>query len=241
VTPPVVPVGAEADSHIVNLPIDIVSAQLKSLTDAITDLTGRQPTSFRSGRWGINDAILRSLASQGYLVDSSIYPFYENDWFSCADYDSWPLAMSHLDTSPELIELPVTAGFNHWLFPKAQRLHKTLEQPVWARFRAIGLLWALKLHRKIYLSPELSSSGDMIALCKQMLKLDYPVIHMYLHSSSLLPGSTRYVQSEQDKSRLMKRIESVVSFLRTQCDEEAVTITDAALKLKKQGVLKPHG
>jgi hypothetical protein len=74
-----------------------------------------------------------------------------------------------------------------------------------------------------------------------MLAQNYPVIHMYLHSSSLLPGSTRYVQSEQDKTRLMQRIEKVVSFLRSQCDVETVTITDAALKLKKQGVLKAHG
>ncbi|WP_349343060.1 WalW protein [Marinobacter sp. MMG032] len=241
VTPPIVPVESEADSHIVNLPIDIVSEQLKSLTSTITELTGRQPTSFRSGRWGINDDILRALAEQGYLVDSSIYPFYENDWFSCAEYDSWPLAMSYLRTNPELIELPVTAGFNHRPFTKAQRLHKTLEQPAWARFHVIGVLWALMLHRKIYLSPELSTSRDMIALCKEMLQAECPVIHMYLHSSSLLPGSTRYVQSERDKNRLMKRIESVVGFLRSQCEVEPVAITEAALRLKEEGALKDHG
>jgi len=241
VTPPIVPVESEADSHIVNLPIDIVSEQLRSLTSTITELTGRQPTSFRSGRWGINDDILRALAEQGYLVDSSIYPFYENDWFSCADYDSWPLAMSYLRTNPELIELPVTAGFNHRPFTKAQRLHKTLEQPAWARFHVIGVLWALMLHRKIYLSPELSTSRDMIALCKEMLQAECPVIHMYLHSSSLLPGSTRYVQSERDKNRLMKRIESVVGYLRSQCEVEPVAITEAALRLREEGALKDHG
>ncbi len=238
VTPPIVPVKSEADSHIVNLPIDVVSEQLKVLTESIQTLTGRQPTAFRSGRWGINDDILRALANQGYLVDSSIYPFYENDWFSCADYDSWPMTLSHLGTSPELIELPVTAGFNHRPFTRAQRLHKTLERPPWARFHVIGVLWALALHRKIYLSPELSSTRDMIVLCKQMLKFECPVIHMYLHSSSLLPGSTRYVQSDNDKTRLMQRIESVVRFLRTECDVEAVTITDGAMKLREDGALK---
>ena len=241
VTPPIVPVESEADSHIVNLPIDIVAEQLRSLTSTITELTGRQPTSFRSGRWGINDNILRELSEQGYLVDSSIYPFYENDWFSCADYDSWPLAMSYLRTKPELIELPVTAGFNHRPFTKAQRLHKTLEQPGWARFRVIGVLWALTLHRKIYLSPELSTSRDMISLCKKMLQAECPVIHMYLHSSSLLPGSTRYVQSKKDKHRLMKRIESVVDFLRSHCDVEPLVITEAALRLREEGALKDHG
>jgi hypothetical protein len=241
VTPPVVPVKSEADSHIVNLPIDVVTEQLTSLTETITAMTGRKPTAFRSGRWGINDGILRALADQDYLVDSSIYPFYENDWFTCADYDSWPLAMSYLQTSPELIELPVTAGFNHRPFHDAQRLHKKLENSSWARFHVIGALWALRLHRKIYLSPELSSATDMIALCKQMLEMECPVIHMYLHSSSLLPGSTRYVQSEKDKNRLMERVQSVVSFLRSECDVEAVTITEAALRLREEGALKDHG
>ncbi|MDO3722586.1 WalW protein [Marinobacter sp. chi1] len=240
VTPPVVHAGSEASSHIVNLPMDTVSAQLRSLTKAIENVTGQKPTSFRSGRWGITDPILQELAKQGYLVDSSIYPFYETEWFSCADYDSWPLTMSHLGTTPELIELPVTAGFNHRPFGKAQSLHQTLEKPEWARFRVIGALWALRLHRKIYLSPELSSARDMIALCKQMLETDCPVIHMYLHSSSLLPGSTRYVQSESDKSRLMMRIEKVVNFLRSQCHLKAETITNAALGLRERGELKAH-
>ncbi|WP_228289080.1 polysaccharide deacetylase family protein [Marinobacter salinisoli] len=240
VTPPVVPAGSEANSHIVNLPIGTVAAQLRTLTQAIEDVTAQKPTSFRSGRWGITDEILRALSDQGYLVDSSIYPFYETEWFSCTDYDSWPLAMSHLGTSPELIELPVSAGFNHRPFSRAQRLHQKLEHPSWARFRVIGALWALRMHRKIYLSPELSSSRDMIALCKQILQMDCPVIHMYLHSSSLLPGSTRYVRSESDKARLMRRIDKVVSFLRTQCNLNAETITSAAVALRNQGVIKDH-
>lgn len=240
VTPPVVPVNAEADSHIVNLPIEVVSAQLESLTARLRDLTGQQPTAFRSGRWGINDAILKVLADQGYSVDSSIYPFYENDWFSCTRYDSWPMAMSYLKTEPELIELPVTAGFNHRPFDQAQRLHKRLERPAWARFHVIGILWKLGLHRKIYLSPELSSARDMIALCQQVLDQGCPVIHMYLHSSSLLPGSTRYVRSDTDKHRLMERIDQVVAFLRSECDLKPVTISEAAWQLRDEGVLKEH-
>lgn len=241
VTPPVVPVHAEADSHIVNLPIDVVSAQLTSLTMRLRELTDCRPTAFRSGRWGINDAILKVLAGQGYRVDSSIYPFYENDWFSCTRYDSWPLAMSYLKTEPALIELPVTAGFNHGPFDRAQRLHKHLEHPAWARFHVIGILWKLGLHRKIYLSPELSSAQDMIALCRQVLDQGGAVIHMYLHSSSLLPGSTRYVRSDRDKQRLMERIEQVVEFLRSQCQLQPETISAAAWQLRDEGVLKEHG
>ena len=241
VTPPKVPVSSEADSHIVNLPIETVAEQLAFLTSAVKELTGRQPTAFRSGRWGISDPILEALVEQGYQVDSSIYPFYENEWFSCARYDSWPMALPQQTMGGPLIELPVTAGFNHQSFANAQRLHEVLEQSPWDNFRLIGILWALRLHRKIYLSPELSTASDMIALCKQMLRQEYPVIHMYLHSSSLLPGSTKYVRSDQDKARLLRRIDKVVTYLRSHCHIHPMTITEAALWLRDEGVLKPDG
>ncbi|MHA7881220.1 MAG: polysaccharide deacetylase family protein [Saccharospirillum sp.] len=240
VTPPVTPVHSEADSHIVNLPLTQVEAQLTNLTASITELTGKAPKAFRSGRWGINTGILNLLVQQGYRVDSSIYPFYQNAWFSCNDYDSRPFWISNLETPNALIELPVSAGFNRQDFDKARNRHDRLEQSPWRQLHLIALLWAANAHRKIYLSPELASADDMIQLCQQLLANHYPVIHMYLHSSSLLPGSTQYVKSEQDKVRLMNRIEHVVAYLRQHCELTPVTITEAATKLAEQHKLWTH-
>jgi len=241
VTPPVIPVDSEADSHIVNLPIDVVAEQLHNLTGAITELTRCAPTAFRSGRWGINDAILAELINSGYQVDSSVYPYYQNDWFSCVENSSEPFQSRPANVDRSIIELPVTAGFNRKAFAAANRLHQRLEQAPWSKFHSVGILWALGLLRKLYLSPELASSRDMRRLCAQALANKYPVIHMYLHSSSLLPGSTEYVQTEQDKARLYRRIEDVVGYLRQHREVEVLGITEAALRLKAEGKVAPHG
>lgn len=241
VTPPVTPVDSEADSHIVNLPIDIVAEQLHNLTQAITELTHRSPTAFRSGRWGINDAILTELINAGYQVDSSVYPYYQNDWFSCVENSSEPFEIWPAGAGRPIIELPVTAGFNRKAFAASNRLHQRLERLPWSRLHSIGLLWATGILRKIYLSPELSSSQDMVRLCEQALANEYPVIHMYLHSSSLLPGSTEYVRTEKDKERLFQRIETVVHYLRQHRDVEVLGITEAAMRLKAEGKVAPYG
>lgn len=233
VTPPKTSTESEADSHIVNLPIATVTEQISTLTTAITEAFEIQPTSFRSGRWGINNNILNALIDQGYTVDSSVYPYYKNRWFSCQHNSSQPFWQYPDPSSSEraIFELPVTVGFSRNNFERYNRLHETLEQAPWRYFHPIGALWKSNLLRKTYLSPELSTSEDMITLCDKALENDFPVIHMYMHSSSLLPGISQYVKDIGDKDTLFRRIKRVVNHLHQRCDLQMCTITDAANQL----------
>lgn len=229
VNPPSVPVTTEAMSHIVNLPIQRVEEQLINLTELLTDVFGRRPTSFRSGRWGINGPILQCLSKHGYRVDSSIYPYYETDHFSCR-YNSaalyWPDYNLPEKPGPQrdILEIPVTAGFNRKNFALLSRLHYQLERPPWSYLRPIGILWQTNLLRKIYLSPELSTEKDLIALCQNMLSNGFRTIHMYLHSSSLLPGAGSYVDTPRDKFELLRKIESVIRYLKSHAEVEFLTV-----------------
>lgn len=235
VNPPSVPVTTEAMSHIVNLPIERVEEQLVNLTDRLTNAFGRRPTSFRSGRWGINGPILRCLSKHGYRVDSSIYPYYETEHFSCR-YNSaalyWP--DYEIPEKPgaqrDILEIPVTAGFNRKNFALFSRLHYQLERPPWSHLRPIGILWQTNLLRKIYLSPELSSEKDLIALCHNILSNGFRTIHMYLHSSSLLPGAGSYVNTAEDKAELLRKIAAVIGYLKTHADVEFVTVGELGEK-----------
>jgi hypothetical protein len=229
VNPPIVPVTTEAMSHIVNLPIDQVESQLVNLTELLEQVFGRRPTSFRSGRWGINGEILRCLAKHGYRVDSSIYPYYETEHFSCRKNNAalyWPdyADPENPGSQRDILEIPVTAGFNRKNFAMLSRLHYQLEKPPWHYFRAIGILWQTNLLRKIYLSPELSSERDLIALCQNMLTNGSRTIHMYLHSSSLLPGAGSYVNTQKDKIELLQKIEAVIKYLKAHAEVEFITV-----------------
>lgn len=229
VTPPIVNTLAESDSHIVNLPIEVVQQQIDTLKSSITEHFGRAPTSFRSGRWGINNEILSSLIERGFTVDSSVYPFYKNDWFNYEDTSYLPgYLFPTADKKDSIFELPVTAGFNYKKFSCANTAQKFLEKKPMSYLRPIGLLWQLGLLRKIYLSPELSSAADMITLCKKAIAINAPVIHMNLHSSSLLPGATSYVKDRNEKLKMIEKISRVVDYLNKHCELTMCTVSEAA-------------
>lgn len=233
VTPPIVKTLKEADSHIVNLPIDQVQKQIDSLKEAITLYFGKAPTSFRSGRWGINNEILSYLIDSGFTVDSSVYPYYKNDWFNYQDTGMDPgVLYPKKNRTDTIYELPVTAGFNFKKYSCANEVQKFLEQKPFSYLRPIGFLWQLNLLRKIYLSPELSTADDMIKLCKTALANNAPVIHMNLHSSSLLPGATSYVKNTNEKIEMTDKIAKVVKYLFENHQVEACTVSQAAELLR---------
>lgn len=235
VTPPKTEIVTEADSHIVNLPIAIVDQQIDHLTQAIESHFSIKPKAFRSGRWGINDEILKSLLAHGYQVDSSVYPYYKNGWFDCSENSSQPHWIKPEDSNKDIFELPITAGFNVKNFKKANSAHQLLENSALRFLRPIGLLWKLNLFKKIYLSPELSEAKDMIQLCKRTLENDLPVIHMYLHSSSLLPRATGYVKNRKAKAELTYKISQTVNYLKQHYDVQMCTISEAAKLISQDG------
>ena len=229
VNPPVVPVTTEAMSHIVNLPIEIVEQQLICLTETLETHFGRRPTSFRSGRWGVNGAILRALSKLGYRVDSSVCPYYETEHFSCAHNSAavyWPdyVSTDRPGVQRDILEVPVGAGFNRRNFRWFSRVHRQLQKKPWSYLHPIGILWQTRLLRKLYLSPELSSEVDLLALAKNMVADGFCTMHMYLHSSSLLPGASSYVTDDAQKQLLLQKIRSVVRFLETQGDVSFFTV-----------------
>ncbi|HVK99734.1 MAG TPA: polysaccharide deacetylase family protein [Dongiaceae bacterium] len=236
-TPPFEGANTEFESHVVNLPPDLVQRKLAELTAVIQRQIGVTPTVFRTGRWGINGAVLQILAQAGYKVDSSIYPYYANEYFSCLDASDrpyWP-DFSNPDVSGAqraLFELPVTAGFNRVGFPFWGRVHRLLSSPALRPLRPVGVAWRTHALRKIYLSPELATAADMKALVAAGLADDHPVMHLFLHSSTLLPGRNEYTLDHSDRDDLFGSIRNVVAFLSEQADVTFCTISEAVGRLK---------
>ena len=130
------------------------------------------------------------------------------------------------------MELPVTAGFNTTHFSIADKVHTALSSGTISAIKPVGILWHTKLLRKIYLSPELTHSEDMNTLVNICLNKKYPVIHMYLHSSSLIDGATGLLNIDDAFGTICTRISAVVSHLQEKADLSFCTITEAATRLK---------
>ncbi|MFT5813093.1 MAG: hypothetical protein ACI9VT_000833, partial [Psychroserpens sp.] len=227
----------EAESHVVNLPSEQVYKKLDALMSRIKAGFGVKPKSFRTGRWGIDKNVMALLVKSGITVDSSVYPFYENEYFSCNGASSlpyWPDLTNPLnrDSQNKIYELPVTVGFNRQNFEFANKVHRAFSTPPlsWTRFN--GLAWHTNLLRKTYLCPELSSSRDMLALCETVIKKGYPILHMYMHSSSMLVNQNGLLGSQQEPFEFITdALSIVVNQLKSKYSIEFCTISEAATKL----------
>lgn len=228
-TPPFEGLNTERESHVVNLDPALALRKLNALINMIETRIGVRPVSFRTGRWGINSAVMKMLADNGFTTDSSIYPFYENEFFSCLNARNipyWP-SLDNPDQPGEqriIFELPVTAGFNRPHFRFWSRVHTFLSRGVFRLLRLVGIAWQTRLLKKLYLSPELSSHDEMTNLVDAALAEGHRVIHMYFHSSSLLT----------DQAQIHDGIEVVIKHLQTKVSLEFLTLSEASQKLGRQ-------
>jgi len=235
VNPPFTEKTTEFLSHVINLPIDIVEAKLDELISSIQTNIGVKPTSFRTGRWGVNGAVIELLAKYQFEVDSSIYPLYHNDYFTCETapikqyYPS--LANTNIHDKKQKHKIPVSCGFNRSNYSLAQKMHRLFETRPFSWLKMNGVLWHTLLLRKIYLSPELCTSKDMNRLIDNKLKNDDSCFHMYLHSSSLLTDVTGLNNELNARENICQRISEVVHHLSRVADVEFVTLTEAKSKL----------
>ncbi|PCI59666.1 MAG: WalW protein [Gammaproteobacteria bacterium] len=230
--PPFFNETTEFSSHVVNLPIEHVKLKLKALMTTISKNISVQAKSFRTGRWGINGNILKLLADENITVDSSIYPLYQNDFFSCENAPNQPYWPDHNNTNnigkdKKILEIPVTVGFNRSNYKIAQWLHKLCEKRPFTWLRTNGLLWHSHLLRKLYLSPELCDADDMNTLIDIGLKKNQTVFHMYLHSSSLIENVTGLKIESNARENMCKRIKTVIDHINRKADVRFCTISQA--------------
>lgn len=231
--PPFYNETSEKSSHVVNLPIAHVKEKLHMLKQKISEEIGQQPKSFRTGRWGINGEIFQLLQDEGFSVDSSIYPLFCNDYFSCENAPTFPYWPNYDETNQigeqnNMLEIPVTVGFNRSNYGLWQTLHKAFEKPPFTWMRVNGIMWQTNILRKLYLSPELCSAKDMITLIETSIKKGQTVLHMYLHSSSLIENVTGLSSQANARESICQRISTVVKHLTDQHENiKFCTISEA--------------
>lgn len=226
-------------SHVVNLPIELVSQKLEKLVERIEQQFEHKPTSFRTGRWGIDGKVLNLLVKAGFTVDSSVYPYYKNEYFSCHEAPElpyWPdLKYPVQQANQRLIyELPVTVGFNRKNFALWNEVHSLFSEPPYSWTRFNGLAWHTRLLRKNYLCPELSRPQDMFELCEMVIKKGYPILHMFMHSSSLVDNKNSLIGNRGADEFMSNAVEQVITRLKSKYNIEFCTITEAAHKLQSR-------
>lgn len=224
------------NSHAVNLPRELVQKKLDRLTNKIRDVLGIRPRAFRSGRWGMNETLLKELKDLGYDIETSVRPFFATDSFSyhnARDQPYWPDYSRFLSpgSQREILEMPVSVGFNRKNFPLCDKIHRGLSAGPWKHLKPVGILWHSGLLRKLHLSPEQGNAAQMKDLCNVLLEKKGRFFNMFLHSSSLLPGCNPYVRTKEDAETFYRDISEVVEYLQSRTRVLFCTLSEAKSQL----------
>lgn len=223
-------------SYLCNLNIDIQKRKLEKVTESIVNKFGARPTSFRSGRYGLDLAGVKLLESLGYIVDSSVCPFtsYADD--GGPDFRGYPwtpyyVGKSFRESDPSqdgILEVPVSFGFNWQSFTRAFHFHEALGNAALKKFRMRGILSRLNVLNKIKFSPEKHNAKELITLAQNYAKQDTPCIVMMFHSSSLVPGLSPYVQNDLALRNFLDVIDEVTDFCLNKLNMQPDTLTGFA-------------
>jgi len=244
-TPPFLPeVGyRQNDEHHIfasELNYNLVSRKIRHLTRQITGAIGKVPTSFRSGRYGLNETVVRVLIENDYLVDSSVTPFVSwsgqrglPEGKGGPDFiDSSPFPEKYESESGTLIEIPIT------ILPTIRPLSRNHNIARYY-FRNVNDSYFLRVFRKLFYSTQpvwLRPTPDMTSkllenLVSEARRINLPYITMMFHSSELMPGCSKYRpddQSIEDLYSMLTRFFSAIESLGIR----SLTLSDAAKEWK---------
>jgi hypothetical protein len=235
-TPPIREIICERNSMMKNLPYKLQVEKINVLTEKLEKVFGKKPRSFRAGRWGLGQDTIKALIECGYMVDSSVTPTISwrrsGEGPEYPDVENEPYWMTvdgeqHNQNSNRLIlEVPATIGFNRWPFEFWQQIHLKMQKGWLKSIKSVAIMHHTGLLRKIWLSPEISSAANMIALSKTMIRNGIQFLNLSFHSTTLLPGKTPFVKNNIDLEDFYSRLEKLLDYLKKHTNLNSLMLSD---------------
>lgn len=189
-----------------NLPREVERAKLATLTGALHEAFGQRPRIYQAGRYGLGPSSHELLTDLDYLVDMSTSPPFDYRPDGGPDYRHAVTTPSWVSERGPLLSLPVTGAFVGRLATLGPALHPLASGPLLRALRLPAVLSRSGLLERLRLSPEGHDTSDMLRLARYLLAHDVRVLVMSLHSPSLEPGHTPYVNSDAERRDFLDRI-----------------------------------
>lgn len=214
-TPPCSPDDARRHPYASSLAIAQFEAQLAHLTEAIGTAVGQRPVSYRSGRFGFAPAHVVSLEREGYRVESSVAPLFNESRKGGPDFVDAPLRPYFLSYdsavtpgTSNVLEIPVSAALNRRVPAVVRRAYARAPRQYFTR-RALG---ALGVARLLWLRPSYSSLGDMVALARRIARNGDGVLNLIFHSSEAIVGGSPYNRTDEELRDFLDRLDRFLTF-----------------------------
>lgn len=237
-TPPLDEPLTDRNTMMCNLPVALQREKLARLRAALAGAIGREPTSFRAGRFGLGHEGVRLLIDAGFTADSSVTPYMS--WRAFAegsDHRSAPLDCYRLDgdgpldrpaAGGPLVEVPLSCGFTRRPFGWRSRAQALLDRPLAARLRLGAVATRTGLVRRVLACPETDRLDDLLKLARCLVDEGVGFLHYFFHSPSLVPGLSPFVRTDEDRRRLLDDVEQLVAGIAQFADVEPATLRETA-------------
>ncbi|MSO62571.1 MAG: hypothetical protein EXQ50_10840 [Acidobacteria bacterium] len=205
------------------LPADLFTQKLESLTALLAAKLGETPRSYRAGRWGLSAAHIPALLQCGYIVDCSVTPLLS--WtdpgarergqdFSDAPVSPYFVAWGDpaREGASGLLEVPVTI-----LHTNAIMRHSPLLRGAYRRYRKT--LAARMLNRAFWIAPQWfrpfsdMSVARLTAVYETARRLGLPAVEMMFHSSELMPDGSPHNLTVESVDHLFTRLDRLFAHL----------------------------
>jgi len=223
------------------LPYDLLNSKIANLTEQIYASFGVRPTSFRSGRYGFNENVAKSLAANSYVVDSSITPFVSWDkqkgipgGRGGPDFiNSPPFPYRYQFSGGAITEIPITIMPTRFPLTTSKKLAHYYFRNVNDSLALRGLRKLFFSNQPIWLRPV---PGTDLKLLSQLVNVTIaghlPFITMMFHSSELMPGCSKYRPDSLSVEELFRLISGFFKLLADKGIGSA-TLTQAAQNVPK--------
>jgi peptidoglycan/xylan/chitin deacetylase (PgdA/CDA1 family) len=238
-TPPYA--SAARPTMLFRYPYEQQLAKILTVTECLRGAVGTSPVTFRAGRFGFDANTARALVEARYVADSSVTP-----WFSWeADgagpsFAGAPVHVYRLDLDCDvrtpgvdgpLIEVPLSSGYDRFSSMTWPRVADILNGRAGRSLRLRSIAARTGIVRRTILSPEPHDVPDMVGLSRGIIAGGGTHLHLFFHSSSLVPGLTPFTPTQRDVDRLYGRIEEYVNRMAGMADLQPCTVAEAAQRL----------
>ncbi len=232
-----------------DFPPDSQRLKLERLLEEFDNSLGMRPTSFRAGRFGMGRTMIARLIQSGIFVDSSVTPLLSWESNGGPSFIGAPSRLYRLDGQGDirvpvdtgaLVEVPLTVGFTRFSPSSWARIAESLAAPGARSVHALGIASHLGFLRRVVLSPETHSVGDMLRVSRRFIDAGAPFLHLFFHSNSLQAGLTPFVRTEGDLDHLYDSLRRYVEGLQRMADVDFYTVSEAATALGPQRAATPE-
>ena len=221
VTPPETEVLLPENTYPGNLQRSLEYEKLENLTQVIQQNFAFQPTIYKAGRYGFGENTQDILRQLGYQIDLSYCPSFDHGSDGGPDYSRAHAEPFWLDDEKSLLEIPVTGSFvgsagaaSRGLFNFAQR-HKQLKLP--------GILSRLGIVDRLVLTPEGYTHEEHVKITEFLYHKGVRTFTWSFHSPTVMPGTTPYVENEQDVKNFLDSFHRYFEFFFTTMGGVATT------------------